>query len=135
MHPTTVDTVSKSKRSWMMSRIRSKSQLDVILHGYLKGWHIKHRMHPKMLASPDALIKPDILIFVDGCFWHSCPMCGRRPKSKLSYWKPKLDANQARDARNTRALRKRGWRVIRVWECRFRNDPHTVLSKLTRLRN
>ena len=125
-----MDSVIPEKRSWMMSQIRSKSKLDSLMHGYLKGWKIKHKMYPKLRGSPDALISPDILLFIDGCFWHSCPRCGRRPKTRLRYWNPKLDANSKRDRANTRALRRAGWRVIRIWECSFRSNPTSLLDIL-----
>ncbi|HEU5339649.1 very short patch repair endonuclease [Edaphobacter sp.] len=130
-----MDTVTRSKRSWMMSRIRSKSNLDRIMHSYLKGWHIKHNMYPKLPGSPDALVQPNILVFLDGCFWHSCPTCGRRPKSQHEYWEPKLNANSKRDRKNTRLLRQQGWKVVRIWECAFRSDPQSLLVKLSRLGN
>lgn len=56
------------------------------------------------------------VVFVDGCFWHRCPIHGTDPKSNTSYWLPKLAANVERDQRVNSALAAAGWRVIRIWE-------------------
>jgi DNA mismatch endonuclease (patch repair protein) len=57
-----------------------------------------------------------VAVFVDGCFWHSCPTHGTVPKTNADYWVPKLERNQSRDAETTRALETDGWTVIRIWE-------------------
>ena len=68
-------------------------------------------------------VRPDIVftrrkiaVFVDGCFWHSCPLHGSQPKVNEYYWSPKLRGNHERDIRNTKALENEGWQVIRIWE-------------------
>lgn len=68
-------------------------------------------------------MRPDIVftrkrvaIFVDGCFWHSCPEHGRQPTANTGYWSPKLARNRERDRQNTEALESAGWTVLRVWE-------------------
>lgn len=57
-----------------------------------------------------------VAVFVDGCFWHRCPIHGVAPRTNADYWTPKLDRNVARDRRNDEALRSAGWEVVRVWE-------------------
>ena len=57
-----------------------------------------------------------VAIYVDGCFWHSCPEHGTRPKSNAEWWEQKLKRNQERDAEIDRTLRENGWEVVRVWE-------------------
>lgn len=56
-----------------------------------------------------------IAIFIDGCFWHSCPIHGRLPKTNTDYWIPKLARNTERDARQAAALKSAGWHVLRFW--------------------
>lgn len=70
-----------------------------------------------------ARVRPDIVftrrkvaVFVDGCFWHSCPEHGREPTVNSGYWSPKLQGNRERDRRNTQALEQEGWVVVRIWE-------------------
>jgi DNA mismatch endonuclease (patch repair protein) len=57
-----------------------------------------------------------IAVFVDGCFWHRCPVHSTSPKANGDWWRAKLDANVERDRRADAVLRMRGWTVIRVWE-------------------
>jgi DNA mismatch endonuclease (patch repair protein) len=68
-------------------------------------------------------VRPDVVftrqrvaIFVDGCFWHSCPDHGNIPHRNREYWEPKLERNRARDRQVDLALAKSGWRVLRIWE-------------------
>lgn len=72
---------------------------------------------------PGGRVRPDIVftrkrvaVFVDGCYWHSCPEHGTQPKSNQAFWSQKLARNVERDARNTDLLTGSGWTVVRVWE-------------------
>jgi DNA mismatch endonuclease, patch repair protein len=57
-----------------------------------------------------------VAVFVDGCFWHVCPLHGTMPKSNRAWWADKLQANVERDRRTDVALAEHGWRVLRIWE-------------------
>lgn len=57
-----------------------------------------------------------VAIFVDGCFWHGCPIHGTQAKANAEFWKNKIKRNQERDLETNRLLKKAGWKVIRVWE-------------------
>ena len=68
-------------------------------------------------------VRPDIVfssiqlaVFLDGCFWHSCPIHKTAPRTNAVWWRAKLNASVARDSRQRRAMRMSGWTVIRVWE-------------------
>ena len=62
-------------------------------------------------------------MFVNGCFWHQCPVCRPPlPKHNSDYWIPKLRRNVERDAEKTAALEAEGWTVIAVWECEIREN-------------
>jgi DNA mismatch endonuclease, patch repair protein len=68
-------------------------------------------------VRPDVVFtRAKVAVFVDGCFWHSCPLHGTSPRSNRDYWGPKLARNAERDRANTVALRRDGWRVVRIWE-------------------
>ena len=86
---------------------------------HITGWRRKYDVkgHPDFV-----FLDRKIAIFVDGCFWHGHEGCRyyRLPKSNVEFWQTKIDRNRARDERDMEALRKRGWRVIVVWECRLR---------------
>lgn len=57
-----------------------------------------------------------IAVYVDGCFWHSCPEHGTIPKQNQQWWVDKLAANKRRDAETDSALQASGWAVLRFWE-------------------
>lgn len=57
-----------------------------------------------------------VAIFVDGCFWHGCPIHGTQAKANAEFWKIKIKQNQIRDEDTNKRLKKAGWRVVRVWE-------------------
>jgi DNA mismatch endonuclease (patch repair protein) len=57
-----------------------------------------------------------VAVYVDGCYWHSCPMHGTTAKANAEFWASKLAANERRDRDTDRALIEAGWRVVRIWE-------------------
>lgn len=103
------------------------------MRGLLHSRGYWYRLHDKRLPG-----KPDLvfagrrkLIFVHGCFWHrhdDCPLA-RKPKSRTDFWRPKLEANRARDQVNIARLEAMGWCVLVVWECELRNVD-ALLAKL-----
>lgn len=68
-----------------------------------------------------------VAIFVDGCFWHGCPIHGTQAKANAEFWNFKIKNNRERDLETTKLLQKAGWRVIRVWE---HEDPIKVSKKI-----
>lgn len=106
-----------------MSRIRGKGNKDtevalakLFRANGITGW----RRHYPIVGQPDfAFTKQKLAVFVDGCFWHGCPMHATRPKGNSAFWSTKLDANKARDRKVNRELRAMGWRVLRIWEHDF----------------
>jgi DNA mismatch endonuclease (patch repair protein) len=77
-----------------------------------------------------AFTRRRLAIFVDGCFWHSCPAHGTIPKANRDWWESKLLANRERDARYDALLESRGWSVVRVWE---HEDPDVAAASIARL--
>jgi DNA mismatch endonuclease (patch repair protein) len=65
-------------------------------------------------------------VFIDGCFWHGCPLHATRPRTNAAFWAAKLDSNIERDANVNRQLRERGWTVIRVWQHELRTLDSVV---------
>lgn len=63
-----------------------------------------------------AFTKARIAVFVDGCYWHGCPIHGTEPKANHDWWQRKFAANQARDADTDALLESAGWTVVRIWE-------------------
>lgn len=127
-------------RSALMSRIRSKRNAttelklaSLLRSAGLRGWR---RNYP-LLGKPDfVFLKSKLAVFVDGCFWHGHG-CGRNlaPKRNMELWRQKFVGNKRRDARVTRALRTKGWRVIRVWECVLARRPSHCMARIRRALN
>jgi DNA mismatch endonuclease (patch repair protein) len=110
------------ERSANMSRIRSKDTgPELIVRRALHRLGFRFRIHVRNLPGrPDiVLAKYRTVIQVKGCFWHghTCPD-GRLPKSNRDYWLPKLLRNRQRDISNDRKLRRMGWSVHNIWECK-----------------
>ena len=75
------------------------------------------RLFDGRTVHPDIVFtKRKIVVFLDGCFWHSCPQHGTTPKSNQDYWIPKLKQNMERDQLINEKLRISGWHVLRIWE-------------------
>lgn len=121
-----MDTISRLKRSETMSKVRSSENksTDILLARLLRARHITGwRSQFKIIGRPDfAWKKERVAVFVDGCFWHGCPFCYRRPKSNIEFWTSKVQRNQTRDRRVNRILRGNGWSVIRVRECLLKTE-------------
>jgi DNA mismatch endonuclease (patch repair protein) len=94
----------------------------------IRGWNL----HPRnVLGVPDFYFRSERLaVFVDGCFWHSCPRCGHMPKSNTEYWQKKITGNRKRDRRITKELRKTGYKVIRIWECQVGTSPGRCAERI-----
>jgi len=115
-----MDRISKERRSANMSRIRSRdTRAEMALRRALWRSGLRgYRVHPKAIpGKPDiAYTAKRVAVFVDGCFWHSCPECFVAPTSNTAYWGPKLARNRERDQQTTDALTRTGWTVVRLWE-------------------
>jgi DNA mismatch endonuclease (patch repair protein) len=140
------DVFTKAKRSEVMSRIRGRGNKDteLALAKFLRrhritGWRRqttlivrssrREEAHSSIrksvrASSPRLLrVKVDFVfrqlrlaVFVDGCFWHACPRHATKPKNNRAFWQQKLGRNKVRDRVVNRALRRAGWRVLRIWE-------------------
>lgn len=129
------DHVSPETRSAIMRAVKSKGMRStekrlraVMAASGLRGW----RMHADELpGKPDFIfLEQRLAIFVDGCFWHGCPKCYRRPHSHQDYWDTKVRNNMTRDRRNRRLLRRLGWRVLQIWEHEINASPLNVCARL-----
>src|SRR5471032_1190886 len=104
------DTLSRAERSERMSRVKGKdSKAELMVRSLTHRLGYRFRLHGSNLpGKPDLVFASrEKVIFVHGCFWHRHSRCAlaRLPKSRLEFWKPKLDGNRARDKRNIKALR------------------------------
>ncbi len=138
-----MDNVSKAKRSWIMSRIKSRgTKPELLMRNMLLDAEEVFTEHAKELPGrPDfKVVSAHTAIFVHGCFFHGCPIHYKRPESNVDFWVSKVQANMRRDTRSVRALWRRGWHVIRVWEHSLRKSAleptqKRLLNRLQRNRH
>ncbi len=115
------DVVDKKTRSRMMSGIRGKNTKPELLIRkalFKKGY--RYKLHDKSLPGKPDLVFPkyNAVIFIHGCFWHGhdCHLF-KWPSTRRKFWKTKITRNGEVDARNYKALKKEGWRILTIWEC------------------
>jgi DNA mismatch endonuclease (patch repair protein) len=148
------DVFDSLKRSEVMSRIRGKGNRSTELplasafrRARITGWrrHLvlklkvksKHRAAAAAAAAvlvtrPDFVFKKErVAVFVDGCFWHQCPLHSKVPENNRAFWKVKLARNVERDRQTNAALRSLGWVTMRYWEHELSN-PDRVARKVAR---
>lgn len=141
------DVFTKARRSEVMSLIRSQGNMATELRlvklmreHRITGWRRQVALLVRPSATGRVKVRPDfvfrrerVAVFVDGCYWHGCPRHYRRPKSNRKFWDAKIERNQTRDRLVTRALRKAGWTVLRIWECALSKKRQTgTLARLRR---
>lgn len=129
-----MDTLSKERRSWNMSRIRSKNtRPEIKVRSLLHQMGYRFRLHSHELpGKPDIVLpKHRTVIFVHGCFWHRHKGCkyAYEPKSRQEFWQKKFRDNVHRHAEVVRLLLSANWSVLVVWECQLR-DPESVQESL-----
>ena len=126
-------------RSAQMSRIRARdTKPEMRVRQALHAAGLRYRLHAKDLpGKPDLVFRSrKVALFVHGCFWHQHPdpncKLSRMPKSKLDFWRPKLEGNRLRDLKVREQLEAQGWSVFEVWECQAAKRDLEALA--TRLR-
>ena len=126
-----MDHVTPAKRTEIMAAVRSKDTTPEI-----KVRRLVHSMgYRYKLYRPDLPGKPDLVfgskkkvIFVHGCFWHGHTGCNkaRLPKSRVDFWREKIENNTRRDRRVKRALNRKGWRYLTIWQCQLKDLEKTA---------
>lgn len=108
----------------MKSRKNKSTELrfiSILKDNGITGWR---RNYP-ITGNPDFIfLRLKIAVFIDGCFWHGCPIHCRMPSSNVKYWNNKIEKNKIRDKKITKALKMRGWQVIRIWEHEIKSGQH-----------
>lgn len=130
-----MDVFSKEKRSWIMSRIKgTNTSTEIVLRKGLfkKGYRYSLKYYfREVRCKPDlTFVSKKSCVFIDGCFWHKCPKCFKRPKSRRRYWDNKIKENVVRDEKQNLYLKKKGWKIIRVWEHEVLKNPEKTIEKV-----
>ncbi len=118
------DVFSKEKRSQIMQRVHSngnksteKALINLFNKYQITGW----KRHYDVKGHPDFVFHyQKIAVFVDGCFWHGHECRNIKPRQNKEYWDQKRERNRLHDLEITKRFEKRGWKVIRIWECELK---------------
>ncbi len=126
-----MDVLTKEQRSYCMSRIRKTDTTpELTVRRIVHRLGYRFRLYRRDLPGCPDIVLPRHrkVIFVHGCWWHrhNCRLGRRSPKSRRQYWLPKLQANKERYKRDRRALQRKGWKVLVIWECQTRNTKKLI---------
>lgn len=134
--PAAPPAATPAVRRVMQGNRHADTKPEILLRSELHRRGLRFRKN-LLLRLPDARVRPDIVftraklaVFVDGCFWHSCPEHGNIPSTTSWYWEPKLERNVARDRRNDALLSEAGWRLLRVWSHEDADDVAVRIEAL-----
>lgn len=126
------DKITREQRSQVMKSIRAQSKLENQVSKALWRKGLRFRKNVRSLyGTPDISIKKyKLVIFIDSCFWHSCPIHGSIPKSNQEYWQLKIQRNILHDSEVTSYYKKNQWNIIRVWEHDIRENFDQVINDI-----
>lgn len=121
-----------ASRSEQMSRVKSSgTAIELVLRRALWRMGLRYRVRSRVRGRPDLVFHAArVVLFVDGCFWHSCPIHCRMPRANQQYWREKLSGNAARDLATRDALSAEGWLVLRVWEHELADGVDDVAQRV-----
>ena len=128
------DVLTKKQRSYCMSRIRGRDtgpELALRRAAWAAG--LRYRVRNGLKGRPDIVFaSARVAVFVDGCFWHGCPLHSVKLKTRAVFWAEKIERNRVRDAEVRIALKKQGWTVLRFWEHEIDGALPRVVSRIHR---
>lgn len=130
------DIHNKATRSYNMSQIKAtNTKPEMLVRKFLHASGFRYSLHKKTLpGKPDIVLpKYKTVIFIHGCFWHGHKNCKYFvvPKTRTQWWLDKINRNRANDEKAVKALKKDGWKVIVIWECRLKpKNKQTTLLKI-----
>lgn len=130
------DVLTPKQRKYNMSRIRGKNTVpEIKLRKMLFASGIRgYRIHYNLPGKPDLVfVKKKIAVFIDGCFWHKCPVDFQEPETRKEFWMKKIQSNIDRDKKVNEQLKNDGWTIIRIWEHEIKKEPEEVVKKIIAL--
>lgn len=129
-----VDVMTKAQRSRCMSRIKgSDTGPELLVRNQL--WHrgLRYRLHYALPGRPDIVFPRErIAVFIDGCFWHRCPIHFTKPATNASTWEAKIAGNVERDRTIDACLKSEGWEVLRYWEHQVNENVTSVVAQIAK---
>lgn len=124
-----------------LSRMKAAKSRDTVPEKSLRSTLFKMGLRYRVNARPvkefnrsaDIVFRSaKVAVFVDGCFWHGCPVHGTQAKANAEFWRKKIERNKERDVETNQLLRKAGWKVVRVWE---HENPDKASRKINKVIN
>ncbi|WP_459556765.1 very short patch repair endonuclease [Lacunimicrobium album] len=121
-----MDSLTKERRSWNMSRIRAKdTKPELAVRSLLHRMGYRFRLNNTVLPGRPDIVLPRhrAVVFVHGCFWHRHAGCryAYTPKSRIDFWQRKFDSNIRRDQQVAEQLKELQWSQLVMWECEIKN--------------
>lgn len=135
--PPAASSLKALRRMQRQGRRDTKPELALRRELYRMGlrYRVNQQVVPGVRRRADiSFPRERVAVFVDGCFWHSCPRHGTAPKANADWWHDKLDRNVQRDRDTDRRLAAAGWTVIRVWEHEVANESADRVARVVRTR-
>jgi len=127
-----MDKFSKEVRSRIMSKIRYRdTSIEIAVRKWLEESGIEFEDHPKMKGKPD-FKAGNVLIFVDGCFWHMCPIHYKRPKTNTEYWIKNIEEKNKKMRKVREELKSQGYKIVEIWEHEVRDG--SFVKKLEKIK-
>jgi DNA mismatch endonuclease (patch repair protein) len=116
----------------MKRQARRDTRPELALRRELHRSGLRYRVDRKVLPGVNrradvVFLGARVAVFVDGCFWHSCPQHATQPKANSDWWSEKLARNVLRDRETDQRLEAAGWAVVRVWE---HEDPRPAAGRI-----
>lgn len=127
------DVLTPDQRKYNMSKIKGKNTSpEIIIRKLLYSKGIRgYRIHYPLTGKPDIVfIKKRLVVFIDGCYWHKCPVCFTIPQTRTEFWLEKINKNVARDNKINSQLANEGWQVLRFWEHDVRKNPEKIVETI-----
>lgn len=127
----------------MRARMRTQRERDTGVEREIRSrvhaFGLRYQLHRRLLPASRRevdMVFPTarVAVFVDGCFWHSCPRHGTWPKNNAPFWRRKLEENVRRDRDTDARLIADGWRVLRVWEHEAAEEAAARIAEVVRAR-
>lgn len=128
------DVHTPEKRSRNMAAIKGRdTKPEKLVRSMVHQMGYRFRLHRKDLPGKPDLVFPRLgkIILVHGCFWHvhNCPNGRGKPDQNSDFWEKKRTLNTERDKRTLRSLRRAGWRVLVVWECKLKSKKREKVQQ------
>ena len=133
-----MDTVSKTRRSEIMRKVKSKeTRLEKLLRNSLWRDGIRYKKNNSSdFGKPDLIVgRRKLILFIDSCFWHGCKEHLRMPHSNKDYWENKIKRNKKRDVVVNNHYKNTDWKVLRIWEHELKTQKMVdkLVSRITHL--